>query len=149
MSLRCSNTAKARGFDPETAALDMGYDNGRVYGECEERDVRPIIPLRETQAVKLGAHKPPTCEHGEWRFAGADARRGASKWRCPSGECRPASRWLAADRLHPLVPRQTSRWRKLYRAAPLSSVSSAVSSTSGRCRPYGFGGSSGSRSTPT
>ncbi len=58
---------------------------------------------------------PPTCEHGEWRFAGSDPKRGASKWRCPTGACRPASRWVKADRLHPLVPRETPRWRKLYK----------------------------------
>ena len=46
---------------------------------------------------------------------GADFKRGASKWRCPTGECRPASRWVKADRLHPLIPRETLRWRKLYR----------------------------------
>jgi hypothetical protein len=40
---------------------------------------------------------------------------GASKWRCPTGECSPASKWIAADRLHPLVPRETPRWRKLYK----------------------------------
>jgi hypothetical protein len=27
----------ARGFKPKTAALDKGYDNARVYAECEER----------------------------------------------------------------------------------------------------------------
>jgi hypothetical protein len=48
------DSAMARGFDPDTCALDMGYDNNRVYGECEERDVRPIIPLRKTPAVKAG-----------------------------------------------------------------------------------------------
>jgi len=30
--------------------MDKGYDIERVYGECEDRDVRPIIPLRETPA---------------------------------------------------------------------------------------------------
>ena len=50
-----------------------------------------------------------------WRFAGSDAKRGASKWRCPTGECKPASRWIKADRLHPLIPRETPRWRKLYK----------------------------------
>ena len=80
----------------------------------EERDCRPIMPLRQTPAVKAGAHKPPTCDHGEWRFAGSDYSRKASKWRCPTGECKPASRWVKADRLHPLVPRETPRWRKLY-----------------------------------
>jgi Transposase DDE domain len=93
--------------------MDKGYDIERVYGECESRGVRPIIPLRETPAVKAGKAGPQTCEHGEWRFAGSDARRRAAKWRCPTGQCTPASRWVKADRLHPLVPRETPRWRKL------------------------------------
>src|SRR5215211_6197616 len=71
------DTVRERGFDAETCALDMGYDNTRVYTECKDRGSRPIIPLRETPAVKAGQHKPPTCEHGEWRFAGSDAMRGA------------------------------------------------------------------------
>ena len=93
----------------------MGYDNERVYGECEDRNSRPIIPLRETPAVKAGKAGPPVCEHGEWRFAGADARRGGTKWRCPTDECSPASRWIKADRLHPLVPRESKWWKSLYR----------------------------------
>jgi hypothetical protein len=79
------------------------------------RDVRPIIPLRQTIGVARGDHKPPTCEHGEWRFAGTDYNRGATKWRCPTGECKPASRWVKADRLHPLIPRETPRFAALYR----------------------------------
>jgi hypothetical protein len=106
---------RERGFAVETAAMDQGYDIQFVYDGCEARDVRPIIPLRETTGVKRGDHRPPTCEHGEWRFAGSDSKRGASKWRCPTGECSPASRWIKADRLHPLVPRETPRWSSLYR----------------------------------
>jgi hypothetical protein len=34
----------------------------------------------------------------------------------PTGECKPASRWVKADRLHPLIPRETERSRKLYRS---------------------------------
>ncbi len=109
------DVARERGFSPATCALDKGYDLGRVYGECEDRDVRPIIPLRETPAVKAGKAKPPSCRHGEWRFAGSDSKRSASKWRCPTGSCTPASRWITADRLHPLIPRETPRWRKLYK----------------------------------
>ncbi len=45
----------------------------------------------------------------------SDSKRGASKWRCPTGECKPASVWVKADRLHPLIPRETTRYRKLYR----------------------------------
>jgi transposase, IS5 family len=106
---------KGLGFNPETCALDKGYDNGTIYEACEDRDIRPIVCLKQTPAVKRGEHKPPCCEHGEWRFAGADYDRKATKWRCPTGECRPASVWVKADRLHPLVPRETLRWKGLYR----------------------------------
>jgi hypothetical protein len=109
------DTVRERGFAAETCALDKGYDNGRVYRECADRDCVPIIPLRETPDVKRGEHKPPSCEHGEWRFAGSDSKRGASKWRCPSAECKPASQWVKADRLHPLIPRETPRFTALYR----------------------------------
>ena len=62
-----------------------------MYDEFEARGIRPVIALKETPAVKAGKHKPPACEHGEWTFAGSDARRGASKWRCLTGECEPKS----------------------------------------------------------
>jgi hypothetical protein len=94
--------------------LDRGYDAVAVYGTVEGRGIRPVIPLRKTPAVKAGKHKPPSCEHGEWTFAGSDAKRGASKWRCPSGECAPASVWVKAGRLHTLIPRGTPRWKGLY-----------------------------------
>jgi hypothetical protein len=103
------------GITPETTAMDKGYDNNRVYADCTERGVSPVIPLRKTPDVMRGAGNAPCCEHGEWRFAGADRKRGASKWRCPNGECKPASAWIKADRLHPLIPRETLRWRGLYR----------------------------------
>lgn len=109
------DTARRRGLMAATAAMDKGYDMERVYSECAERDCLPIIPLKETGAVKAGKHLPPSCEHGTWAFAGSDRKRGASKWRCPTGECKPASVWVKADRLHPLVPRETKRWKGLYR----------------------------------
>lgn len=109
------DTARARGAMAATAAMDKGYDTGPVHDECAERDCLPIIPLKQTPGVKQGKHLPPTCSHGEWMFAGSDRKRGASKWRCPTGECKPASTWVAADRLHPLVPRETKRWKGLYR----------------------------------
>jgi hypothetical protein len=95
--------------------MDKGYDNATIYDTCEDRNIRPIICLKETARVKRGEHKPPKCEHGEWRFAGADYDRKATKWRCPTGECKPASIWIKADRLHPLIPRETLRWKGLYR----------------------------------
>lgn len=109
------DAAKRRGAMVATAAMDKGYDVGPVYEDCAERDCLPIVPLRETGAVKAGKHLPPECKHGTWKFAGSDRKRGASKWRCPTGGCKPASTWVAADRLHPLVPRETKRWKGLYR----------------------------------
>jgi hypothetical protein len=105
----------ARGFRPEVAVMDMGYDHEAIYADCEQRDCHPIIPLRQTPAVKAGKHLPPVYEHGGWTFAGAEAKRRAAKWRCPTGECSPASRWIGASRLHTLIPRGTARWKKLYR----------------------------------
>ncbi len=106
---------KAHGINPETCAMDKGYDNSTVHDACTEREVLPVTALRQTPAVKRGDHNPPCCEHGTWRFAGADRKRGATKWRCPTGDCKPASVWIKADRLHPLIPRVTARWKGLYR----------------------------------
>jgi transposase, IS5 family len=108
-------SVRERGFRAAVAVMDMGYDLGPVYEGFEALGSHPVIPLRETPAVKAGKHKPPVCEHGEWTFAGADAKRRAAKWRCPTGECSPASRWIGASRLHTLIPRGTARWKKLYR----------------------------------
>jgi hypothetical protein len=109
------DTVQARRFSAHTCAMDKGYDVTRVYEECAERDTLPVIPLRQTTAVARGDAEPPSCQHGAWRFAGADYQRGAAKWRCPTGECNPASVWIKADRLHPLIPRETPRFRKLYK----------------------------------
>jgi Transposase DDE domain/Transposase domain (DUF772) len=109
------DTARRRGAMAATAACDKGYDNNRVYADLAERDCLPLIPLRRTPDVKKGKHRPPGCEHGVWTFAGADRKRNATKWRCPTGECRPASTWVAADRLHPLIPRETKRFKAGYR----------------------------------
>ncbi len=109
------DAAQQRGLMAASASMDKGYDVGRVYGECAERDCLPLIPLRATPDVKRGDDQPPCCEHGAWTFAGADRKRGATKWRCPTGDCRPASTWLGASRLHPLVPRESRRWKAGYR----------------------------------
>jgi Transposase DDE domain len=104
----------SRGIVAGVAVLDKGYDAAVIYDGCEARGIRPIVPLRQTPGVKAGKHLPPSCEHGVWTFAGSDAKRGASKWRCPTGDCQPASVWIKADRLHPLVPRSTERFGNLY-----------------------------------
>ncbi|MCA1702915.1 MAG: transposase [Actinobacteria bacterium] len=96
---------------PAVAIADKGYDVGPFYDGCEARGIRPIAPLRETPFVKAGKAAPPKCEHGTWTFAGSDAKRGAAKYRCPTGECAPASVWIKAD----LIPRETDRWKAIYR----------------------------------
>jgi hypothetical protein len=103
----------ARGFTPRSCAFDKGYDHHAIYVGCEERNVRPIIPLRVFKTQK--PMQPLDCEHGRWTFAGADFKRGAAKWRCPTGECRPKSIWVKANRRNTLIPRESDRWRKLYR----------------------------------
>lgn len=128
------DAAHHRGLMAATAAMDKGYDVGPVYEACADRDCLPLIPLRATTAVKRGEHLPPTCEHGTWTFAGSDRKRGASKWRCPTGECAPASTWIKADRLHPLIPRESKRFKVAYRKR------AAVEREFGRLKhEWGFG----------
>jgi hypothetical protein len=100
---------------PETATLDKGYDVSPVYDACADAEVLPVIPLRKTPAVKRGDHRAPECEHGIWKFAGADYKGKRTKWRCPTGECKPASVWRKASRLHPLIPRDSKKFGDLYR----------------------------------
>jgi hypothetical protein len=44
---------RARGFRPETCAMDKGYDNNRVFDETRERGVVPIVCLRKGRAIPL------------------------------------------------------------------------------------------------
>jgi hypothetical protein len=129
VALPLIDTARERGFAVKVAIADKGYDNGPFHDGCMDRDVCPITPLRKTPGVVRGDHHAPCCEHGEWTFAGADFKRKATKWRCPTGECAPASRWIKADRMHPLIPRHTMRSSKLYRSR------GAVEREFGRLKP--------------
>jgi len=109
------DAAQGRGLMAATASMDKGYDQPPVYEQCAERDCLPLIPLRQTPDVKRGDDQPPSCSHGVWTCAGADRKRGAGKWRCPTGECSPASTWIKASRLHPLIPRNSKRFKDGYR----------------------------------
>jgi Transposase DDE domain len=86
-----------------------------LHDECLLRGVSPVIAIKDTGAVQKGAAKTPCCEHGAWTFAGADYNRRATKWRCPTGKCKPGSKWIKASRLHPLIPRESKRFKDLYR----------------------------------
>jgi hypothetical protein len=39
------------GFAPETCAADKGYDSGAIHAAFEDRDCRPVIPLRNDPRV--------------------------------------------------------------------------------------------------
>jgi DDE family transposase len=95
--------------------MDMAYVHEAVYAECEQRGCHPILPCARPPPSRPANTARPSASTGEWTFAGADAKRWAAKWRCPTGECSPASRWIGASRLHTLIPQQTPRWKKLYR----------------------------------
>ena len=143
-----------RGFTARTAIMDKGYDGQPMHDECESRGIRPVIALKETPAVKAGKHKPPSCEHGEWTFAGSDAKRGATKWRCPSRECQPASslgqgrpaapadpvRDRAVEGSLPAAHRRRARLRQAQErvgTAPAASAPPAPCQTA--CGPYDLG----------
>jgi Transposase DDE domain len=104
-----------RGLNLGYCVADKAYDSEASYQGCERRGVRPIIAIRETKKVKLGMTEPPICPHGVWVFVGAEYDRGITKYRCPTGECRPAAKRFPASRLRPLIPHHTERWEKLYR----------------------------------
>ena len=105
------DAVRERGFAVATAIMDKGYDNGPIHDGCNARGVCPVTPLRKTPAVKRGDHKPRVCEHGEWTFAGTDYKRQATKWRCPTGECKPKSTWVrpTACTPHPAPHREVQR----------------------------------------
>lgn len=113
-----------RGFQPETCAMDKGYDARAIHDGFEAHDCRPIV-AQIKQAKAAGVHDDvPTCEHGRWGFAGADFKRKLTKWRCPAASfaagqlslaCSPASVWIKADRRNPLIPRGSTRFGELYR----------------------------------
>jgi IS5 family transposase len=46
--------ARARGFKPETCAMDEGYDNNRVMDETRECGCVPIVALRKGRPIPLG-----------------------------------------------------------------------------------------------
>lgn len=98
-----SDATAHRNWADETVVTRAEVTGGlRAAHEGLSRDGRACDPLRETPAVKAGK-QPPECPHGTWTFADSNAKRGASKWRCPTGECAPKSVWIKASRLHTLI----------------------------------------------
>ena len=107
------DATNARGSAVKTAIMDKAYDNEPIHTGCiiagrsghgtsHDSRCRPWRP----QAALVRAR--------EWTFGGRGFKRKATKWRCPTGECQPASVWVKTDRLHPRFPSTTERSRKLY-----------------------------------
>jgi hypothetical protein len=57
---RLLDAVRARGFQPETVAMDKGYDSERVHAECAARNVLPVIPLRGTKGKQIVLPVEPT-----------------------------------------------------------------------------------------
>jgi hypothetical protein len=109
------DTVRERGFAAETCALDKGYDNGRVYRECADRQCVPVIPLRETPDVQRGDHKPPT-----WRtrpVALRRSRRQARREQVALPDRRLQAR-VGLDQGLPAAPADPARDARLHRPLP-------------------------------
>jgi hypothetical protein len=143
------DAARERGFGVRTAIMDKGYDSGPIRDGCMERGLCPVTALVRSGRVKRGEHKPPTCEHGQWTFAGAD-----SSARRRSGAARPASALPPPCGSRPTACTRSFRARQSVRASSTavvarSSGSSDASSTNGRCCRSACAGLSASGYTPT
>jgi hypothetical protein len=77
---------RSRRFAAETCALDKGYDVSPVYEALEDRDCRPIMPLRETPAVKRGDIARPGAS-----MASGGSPEATTAVKLLSGGVRPAS----------------------------------------------------------
>jgi hypothetical protein len=77
------DAALARGFRPETVAMDKAYDNNRIHAECEARDVLPVIPLKGVKGKQpvvplgLGGRLMPMIPRHTERFRDFYRGRGA------------------------------------------------------------------------
>ena len=128
-ALTLLDAARERGFNPKTCAVDLGYWGEEIHHGFEERATHPVSLLKKKPRIdndELGLAEVfnrdrPHCKHGEWKFAGTDYKRRRTKWRCPTAECSPRSKWLTASLQHPLIPRKTTRWRDLYRHGRMAS----------------------------
>ena len=121
---------------PEAVIMDKGYDsveNCRLV--FTEYGAAPIIPIREREGAQLpdicNAKGTPLCSCGlAMAFWGRDGNY--LKYRCPDavGKAKCQSRFrctnsaygyvlklpiLTDPRRHPAVPRETKKWRRLYK----------------------------------
>jgi len=78
------DSVKSRGFTVDVAVLDKATTlRSSTTDSRAGTSARPVIPLRETPAVKAWEGRPAEARSRRGTFAGSDAKRGASKWRRP------------------------------------------------------------------
>jgi hypothetical protein len=128
---------RARGFAPETCAMDEGNDAAWLYSNFEERKCHPVVPLLNTPAVERGEHKPPSCS-----MASGDSLDRTQSGEPLSGGARPASASPPHGGSRPTACTHSSRARRFAgasstEAVPLWGESSDGSRTSGRYCRYG------------
>jgi hypothetical protein len=112
------DAVRARGFAVESCAFDKGYTTTRTTQAARRAAAaRSSHFARSARPSRLSA----STAAGRSR---ADFKRGASKWRCPTSECEPKSRWIKPNRVHTLIPRESKRWKELYVDVRRSSASS-------------------------
>ncbi len=121
---------------PQAVITDKGYDSKRnslfIFNECH---AIPVIPIREREGEQLSdicnAKGTPLCRCGmEMSYWGRDGNY--LKYRCPEavgkGVCKSRFKCTSSaygyvlklpiaddPRRHPPVPRETKKWRGLYR----------------------------------
>ena len=78
------DAVRARGFQPETVAMDRGYDVERIHAECEARGAHPVIPMKGTKGKQIvlpiegtGSRLFPHIARHTERFATLYRRRSA------------------------------------------------------------------------
>lgn len=97
--------------DSLPAAAAKRRRGGIAHVSAERQQSWPHRPIRPQHRQRA---QPGTRPGRSDSQAVNNTKRQASKWRCPTGECQPASVWIKADRLHTLIPRSTDRWKALY-----------------------------------
>jgi Transposase DDE domain len=94
--------------------------------------VRPIIALnagnRLRKADPKNPYRLPSCDCGLWVHHGSDYKRRRGQYRCPSGK--HGSQWLKPSALQTLIPRDSRKWRRLYRGR------NAVERVNGRLKEF-------------
>jgi hypothetical protein len=141
--------SRPEGSEPKSPSWTWANDLGPVYDGFEARGCHPVIPLRETPAVKAGKHRPPVCEHD-----GRPLPEPTPSGRRPSGAAQPASAPRQADGSGPAGCTRSSAGLRCAGRSSTSSMApssgrTASSRTSGRCCRCGYAVLSGSRCTPT